>query len=342
MCGTSPSHLKPHAPSPHPHPESCVVLACHRAVRLAISDSVDVNALKGPISNFYYESKSQSSAMLLGVSSYGTAVTQAQKYKMNQMLAQADANLSTTFVIGDLIDRERKGGTVITTLSSVKGAMDQYEQYIMGYDKGLFSMDFTFKISAEGIPWATIGSTDIQQSYHFGAFGPCSPTTNEEVEIVCQHFVNFIDFIVDGIHHRSLPADLWRPALVEEIYRVYSGVIDPNNLKYRPVTFISDMADELPNGAGLAMPSLRTFKNDWAHVVGATSASSGILNQAKRLLMNGSEERVKEVHLDFCFIHDVPVEGWKKHQVRTNGCVHPNLHLHSHPHLHPHPHPHPL
>ena len=114
----------------------------------------------------------------------------------------------------------------------------------------------------------------------------------------------WVDTVIGGIHSRSLPT-VWRSALVEEIYCDYAGVIHPQRLEYLPAAFGADMADELGQGAQAAMPCFTTVKADWAHVIGATSQASGVINQAKKLLKNASEERVEELRQDMCYIHDV-------------------------------------
>ena len=53
--------------------------------------------------------------------------------------------------------------------------MDQVEQQQMGYDSGLQSIDFTHGMVQEGINFITIGTTDIRQVFHLGAYGPCTP-----------------------------------------------------------------------------------------------------------------------------------------------------------------------
>ena len=42
--------------------------------------------------------------------------------------------------------------------------MNQHEQETMGYDSGLVTMDWTYSMNAEGVPWATICTTDITQA----------------------------------------------------------------------------------------------------------------------------------------------------------------------------------
>ena len=57
------------------------------------------------------------------------------------------------------------------------------------------------------------------------------------------------------------------------------------------------------------------MKSCFSHVLGVTSASSGVKNQAKRLLVDSSEERINEIMEWMHFLHEVTDDRHREHQV---------------------------
>ena len=183
--------------------------------------------MKGAIQNYFYYVKKNATALYLGVSSYGTAVTKAEELNINMVLSSPGADINTTGVIGHLIDSCQD--KVIIIKSSIKGAMNAYEQFVMGYDKGLLTFDFTYGLSQEKIPWATICTTDIAQTNHLIAFGPCTPNTHEEVDVAAGFAIAWVIRVVSMIHNKTIPQS-WSPSLQNEIYKRFCGVLDINKV----------------------------------------------------------------------------------------------------------------
>ena len=169
--------------------------------------------------------------------------------------------------------------------------------------------DFTYKILKEKLAFIAISVVDITQANKPLAFGPSSHEDAEAVAEAMKILKAFIDMLVAGIKHGTLPSS-WSTTLKELIMKEYSFIVSMfTKLTWEPETFLGDCAPALGNGTQLALKSVRKVKSCYTHIWRA------IMRNVKKLA-DGTEKRVDMLLTDVSFISELTLPELKPHALR--------------------------
>ena len=278
------------------------------ALRLMLYNQGASKEMKQQIADRFYHLRATCPTQELGVSSFGTLMAGIAEHDIHKLLAQVGANENTTGVIGSYVDVDTQ--TAIVAYSSVKGAMMAFEQQEMGYDEGLVSMDFTYKVVQERIPCFTITTHDIAQHGKLLSFGLSTHETGDAAGRAQTITKKWTNFVLGGILSETLP-EVWSAAFKALLYKSYKGTIHGTSGVWDPKAGLGDCAPAIEIGTRAAHPGLLQFKHCNSHVLGVTTGTTGVINQAKRLIT--IEGLADEVIESVKYIHLVPQVLQKVH-----------------------------
>jgi hypothetical protein len=250
------------------------------------------------IKDYFYNTYSKSKH-ILGVSSYGTLVQVVSALEMDVILSLPDSNVNTTFVFGRYIDVENN--RVLVLLGTLKTLLMMIERKLIGYGKGIFGADITFKIFAElGLDMMTVNVQDIACRGKLTCFGPTTHADEFQFKLLGNMLSSTLTLLALGIKTHSLPEE-WAFAVRELLYDTYtvklSFLTDDDLTCFTMPRLCADDALAIPNGLKTSDLDIKFNKTDWPHLYRA-------IYDNRHKLIDSSDERVSELMMDITFIHE--------------------------------------